>query len=83
MRDMRDELLKLDLIRGRLTRDVASEPFLARLQELLRPTKVKVLIHSSAMLSWPRRPSSTMRIFSSADGVGFKLIAASRRTGTP
>src|SRR5215831_3312021 len=34
----------LDLVRGRLTRRVAGEPFLARLQELLRPTVVKVLI---------------------------------------
>src|SRR5215472_4676326 len=34
----------LDLVRGRLTRRVASEPFLARLQELLRPTVVQVLI---------------------------------------
>src|SRR6266699_3311345 len=62
----------LDLVRGRLTRRVAGEPFLARLQELLRPTVVQVLIdpslrHSSAMLSSPRRPSSTMRIFSSAE----------------
>ena len=36
----------LDLIRGRLTRSVAGEPFLARLQELLRPTIVEVLIDS-------------------------------------
>src|SRR2546429_3447505 len=34
----------LDLVRGRLTRGVAGEPFLARLQELLRPTVVQVLI---------------------------------------
>src|SRR6516225_9851787 len=34
----------LDLVRGRLTRRVAGEPFLARLQELLRPTVVQVLI---------------------------------------
>src|SRR5262245_2754470 len=34
----------LDLVRGRLTRRVAGEPFLARLQELLRPTVVPVLI---------------------------------------
>src|SRR5258708_5556333 len=34
----------LDLVRGRLTRRVAGEPFLARLQELLRPTVVEVLI---------------------------------------
>src|SRR5437868_15442410 len=33
----------LDLVRGRLTRRVAGEPFLARLQELLRPTVVQVL----------------------------------------
>src|SRR5207244_5465935 len=31
-------------VRGRLTRRVAGEPFLARLQELLRPTVVEVLI---------------------------------------
>src|SRR6516225_7526410 len=36
----------LDLVRGRLTRGVASEPFLARLQKLLRPTIVEVLIDS-------------------------------------
>src|SRR5215467_2292306 len=34
----------LDLVRGGLTRRVAGEPFLARLQELLRPTVVQVLI---------------------------------------
>src|SRR6202049_3518362 len=34
----------LDLVRGRLSRRVAGEPFLARLQELLRPTVVEVLI---------------------------------------
>ena len=34
----------LDLVRARLTRRVAGEPFLARLQELLRPTVVQVLI---------------------------------------
>jgi hypothetical protein len=34
----------LDLVRGRLTCRVASEPFLARLQELFRPTLVEVLI---------------------------------------
>ena len=33
----------LDLVRGRLTRRVTGEPFLARLQELLRPTVVQVL----------------------------------------
>src|SRR5262249_22580632 len=37
----------LDLVRGRLTRRVAGEPFLARLQELLRPTVVQVLIDPS------------------------------------
>src|SRR5258705_13122247 len=36
----------LDLVRGRLTRRVAGEPFLARLQELLRPAVVEVLIDS-------------------------------------
>src|SRR5262245_24180612 len=61
----------LDLVRGRLTRRVAGEPFLARLQELLRPTVVEVLIDpflaaqlSNAVLA---APSSTMRIFSSAE----------------
>jgi hypothetical protein len=34
----------LDLVRGRLTRRVAGEPFLARLQELFRSTVVEVLI---------------------------------------
>jgi len=34
----------LDLVRGRLTRRVASEPFLTRLQKLLRPTVIQVLI---------------------------------------
>src|SRR5262245_65762246 len=34
----------VDLVRGRLTRRVAGEPFLARLQELLRPTVLQVLI---------------------------------------
>src|SRR5262249_59397580 len=34
----------LDLVRGPLTRRVAGEPFLARLQELLRPTVVQGLI---------------------------------------
>ena len=34
----------LDLVRGCLTRRVAGEPFLARLQKLLRPTVVQVLI---------------------------------------
>src|SRR5262249_33119495 len=34
----------LDLVRGRLTRRVAGEPFLARLQKLLRPTVIQVLI---------------------------------------
>src|SRR5215471_6201999 len=34
----------LDLVRGRLTRRVAGEPFLTRLQKLLRPTVVQVLI---------------------------------------
>src|SRR5258708_22621237 len=43
----------LDLVRGRLTRRVAREPFLARLQELFRPTVVEVLIDPflSAQLS--------------------------------
>src|SRR6266516_4394772 len=34
----------LDLLRGRLACGVAGEPFLARLQELFRPTVVEVLI---------------------------------------
>src|SRR5256884_7707088 len=34
----------LDLLRGRLACGVAGEPFLARLQDLLRPTVVQVLI---------------------------------------
>src|SRR5262249_31091551 len=34
----------LALVRGRLTRRVAGEPFLARLQKLLRPTVIQVLI---------------------------------------
>jgi hypothetical protein len=62
----------LDLVRGRLTRRVAGEPFLARLQELLRPTVVQVLIDpflaaQLSNVSSPRRPSSTIRIFSSAE----------------
>src|SRR6266446_5154318 len=40
----------LDLVRGRLTRRVAGEPFLARLQELLRPTVVQVLIDPGVWL---------------------------------
>src|SRR5262249_60301822 len=34
----------LALVRGRLPRRVAGEPFLARLQKLLRPTVIQVLI---------------------------------------
>ena len=41
----------LDLVRGRLTRRVAGEPFLARLQELLRPTVVQVLISRAGMVT--------------------------------
>jgi hypothetical protein len=34
----------LDLVRGRLTRRVASQPLLACLQKLLRPTIIEVLV---------------------------------------
>jgi hypothetical protein len=34
----------LDLVRGRLTRRVASQPLLAGLQKLLRPTIIEVLV---------------------------------------
>ena len=55
-----------------LTRRVAGEPFLARLQELLRPAVVKVLIDpflaakfSNAVFA--AKAFQTMRIFSSAE----------------
>src|SRR6476659_2027223 len=53
----------LHLARRRGAGRVARQPALAGLQELLRPA----VIHSSEMLSSPRSPSSTMRIFSSAE----------------
>ena len=48
------------------------QPLLARLQEVLRPAIIEVLVdallgHSSAMLSSPRRPAITIRTFSSAE----------------
>ena len=62
----------LDLVRGRLTRRVASQPLLAGIQKLLRPTIIEVLVDAFlaaefGMLTSPRRPSSTIRIFSSAE----------------
>src|SRR3954452_24218162 len=63
----------LHLVRRGSPRRVAGEPLLARLQEVLRPA-IKYIDeampswrHSSAKLSSPRRPSSTMQIFSSAE----------------
>ena len=61
----------LDLIGRRGPRRVAGEPALAGLQELLRPRVIHALGDafapaSSAIEVSPRRPSSTMRIFSSA-----------------
>ncbi len=60
----------LDLVGGRGPSRVTGQPLLASFQELLGPAVVHRLAmpsrrHSSAMLSSPRRPSSTMRIFSS------------------
>src|SRR5688572_6231066 len=62
----------LHLAGGRGTSGVTSQPALARLNELFRPGVVQLwampsLRHSSAMLSSPRSPSSTMRILSSAE----------------
>jgi hypothetical protein len=58
-----------------LPRNSEAYLLLACLQELLRPTIIKVLVdpllaalrQNSAMLTSPRRPSRTMRIFSSAE----------------
>src|SRR5688572_1298119 len=68
----------LDLVRSGLARGIAGEPLLAGLQELLGPAIIEVwampsLRHSSAMLSSPRSPSRTMRIFSSAENC--RLVA--------
>jgi len=62
----------LDLAAGRRPRGVACAAPLASLQELLRPGVIRLSAkpsrrHNSAMLCSPRRPSSTMRIFSSAE----------------
>ena len=67
----------LYLVRGRLTRRVAGEPFLARPQELLRPTVVQVLIVPFLAAQFsnaasPRRPFRyAIRSFcpTSADGL--------------
>ena len=56
----------LDLIGRRGPRRVAGEPALAGLQELLRPRVIHALGDAFAPTVSPRRPSSTMRIFSSA-----------------
>lgn len=63
---------RLDLVGRRLARGVAGEALLAGLEELFGPSVIEVLAmaslrHSSAMQSSPRGPSSTMRIFSSAE----------------
>jgi len=62
----------LDLAAGRSTRRIARKPSLAGFQELLRPAVIKALGNSSrrqssAIECSPRSPSSTTRIFSSAD----------------
>src|SRR5258708_7826269 len=62
----------LDLVAGRFPRRIARQPLLARLQEVLRPTVVKILVNaflaaqfSDAVLAAQTR--NTMRIFSSAE----------------
>ena len=62
----------LHLAGRRSARGVAGKPTLAGLQELLRPAVMHrggdtLAAHSSEMVSSPRSPSSTMRIFSSAE----------------
>ena len=59
-----------NLARGRLAPGVAGEPLLARFQKLFRPAVIRTLgdaprRHKAAMLSSPRRPDTTIRIFSS------------------
>jgi hypothetical protein len=70
-----------DLVGRCLSGGVTGEPLLASFEELLGPSVVEVLgdsfvdakhrsaitRHSAAMLSSPRKPSRTMRIFSSAE----------------
>src|ERR1700732_4961901 len=62
----------LHLVRGCCAGRIAGEPLLPGLKEVFRPAVIQILDdpsrrHSSAMLSSPRRPSRTMRIFSSAE----------------
>ena len=62
----------LDLVGGSGTGGVTSQPAFAGLEELLRPHVIQALGNAflaarSAMLSSPRRPSSTIRILSSAE----------------
>jgi hypothetical protein len=62
----------LDFIAGRFTCGIASQPLFARLQEVLGPAIVEVLVnpslrHSSATLSSPRKPAITIRTLSSAE----------------
>ena len=60
-----------NLARGRLAPGVAGEPLLARFQKLFRPAVIQTLGDALAAaqggdLSSPRRPDTTIRIFSSA-----------------
>jgi hypothetical protein len=53
----------LHFVAGRFACSVACQPLLARLQKVLRPAIIEVLVdaslrHSSAMLSSPRRPAN-------------------------
>ena len=59
----------LDLVRGRLPRRVAGEPLLACLQELLRPTIIKVLVDPllAAEFGNADLAALTFQIFSSAE----------------
>ena len=63
----------LDLAAGRSAGRVAGEPALAGFEELLRPTVVEALGDAFAAAEFgdrvtsPRKPSRTMRIFSSAE----------------
>ena len=62
----------LDLVAGRRTRGIPGQPSLAGFQKLLRPVVIQALGDALSPTQLrdavsPRSPSSTMRIFSSAE----------------
>lgn len=63
---------RLRLVTGRLAGGITGKTLLARFEEFLRQLQYRLSAipsrrHIAAMLSSPRKPSSTMRIFSSND----------------